>query len=173
MRVTFLFSNPRVWYKKFGNTILKIAEGVPFGHFSIQLDSLAGSYIYESIFPRSQKLPLKEWLTHYEPVYYTGWDVPDHMNGKVLEWLESMTGKRYALEQILFIAFCICFKWVDILFNTLSINHAKALVCTEYGSRFVERFTTFKLTKSHDKIGLKYMLYISKKIESSEVWKNE
>ena len=173
MTIRFLFANPLVWYKKLGNLLLQIGEQVPFGHFAIELEGYGEPRVYESIFPRSQKSKRSEWDKHYKVVAVYEWKVPQHLELAVYEWLNKQVGVRYAVEQIFFIGVTILFGWTNLIFNKLVINGNKAMVCTEYGSRLVERFWGFVPTESHDKIGLMDMKIISDRYENNVKWSVE
>ena len=110
MTIRFLFANPLVWYKKAGNFLLQIGEQVPFGHFAIELETYGEPKVYESLFPKSQKVNRSEWNKHYTIVKSYEWEVPEHLRFQVLEWLEKQVGVRYAIEQIIFIGLKICLK---------------------------------------------------------------
>lgn len=170
MIIRFLFANPKTWWKKAGNFLLQIGEIVDAGHFAIELETFGEPDVFESIFPRSQKLTRSEWDKHYTVVKQYQWEVPAHLQYKVMEWLNQNVGKRYAIEQIVFIGATILFGWINLIFNKLVLNGDKAMVCTEYGSRFAERFWGFVPTESHDKIGLKDMEIISDRYENNVKW---
>ena len=170
MIVRFLFANPLAGFKKIGNKILQVGEQVPFGHFAIELESYGDSKVYESVFPRSQKSTRSEWNNHYSLVKEYQWSVPDHLQYKVYEWLEKQVGIRYAVEQIIFIGLTIIFGWINLIFNKLILNGNRAMVCTELGSRFAERFWGFVPTESHDKIGLQDMDVLSLRYENNVKW---
>lgn len=173
MTIRFLFANPLVWYKKIGNFLLQFGEMVPFGHFAIELETSGEPEVYESIFPKSQKSKRSEWNKHYKVVSQYEWQVPEHLHSAVYEWLNKQVGIRYAIEQIVFIGITIIFGWINLFFNKLVINGNKAMICTEYGSRFAERFWGFVTTESHDKIGLNDMKVISQRYENNVKWSVE
>jgi hypothetical protein len=173
MIVKFYFADPLVWWKKPGNLLLKIGDEVSAGHFAIGLETYGEEQVYESVFPRSKKSPISEWLTHYKIVKQYQFYVPQHLQYKVLEWLEGYLNVRYAVEQILFIALCILFTPIDLLLRTAVLNHNKALVCTELGSRFIDRFFHFMIKKSHDRIGLNDMFRFSDCLEDKVMWKQD
>lgn len=172
MTIRFLFANPKTWYKKIGNRLLQIGELVPFGHFAIELETFGEPKVYESLFPKSQKVNRSEWNNHYELVKEYQWSVPEDLRFQVLEWLEKQVGIRYAVEQILFIGLTIIFGWLNLIFNKLVLNGNKAMVCTELGSRFAERFWGFVPTESHDKIGLQDMEVLSLRYENNVNWQS-
>jgi len=173
MTVRFLFANPLAWYKKAGNKLLQIGEIVNSGHFAIELDGYAEPKVYESLFPKSQKVTRSEWNKHYEVVKVYEWTVPDHLRFQVYEWLEKQVGIRYAIEQIIFIGLTIIFGWLNLIFNKLVLNGNKAMVCTELGSRFAEKFWGFIPTESHDKIGLQDMEVLSLRYENNVKWSSQ
>lgn len=172
MIVRFLFANPKTWYKKIGSRLLQIGELVPFGHFAIELETYGEPKVYESLFPKSQKVNRSEWNNHYELVKEYQWNVPEDLRFQVLEWLEKQVGIRYAVEQILFIGLTIIFGWLNLIFNKLVLNGNKAMVCTELGSRFAERFWGLVPTESHDKIGLQDMEVLSLRYENNVKWQS-
>jgi len=164
MRVKLILCNPTKWYKWLGNTLLKWADNVDSGHFAIELSSYSEPLIYESIFPRSIKSRISKWLSHYEIVEEIEIQIPSDLQGKVYFFLESLLNKPYSIPQIIYIAICIAFKPIDKILNWGILNHEQALICTEYGSRFLEKFIEIEIKESHDKIGLKdmqnYMRYL-------------
>jgi len=172
MIIRFLFANPLVWYKQAGNKLLKIGEIVPFGHFAIELETYGEPKVYESIFPKSQKVTRSEWNKHYSLVKQYQWNVPEHLQSQVYEWLEKQVGIRYAIEQIIFIGLAIIFGFLNLILNKLVLNGNKAMVCTELGSRFAERFWGFVPTESHDKIGLQDMEVLSLRYENNVKWQS-
>lgn len=173
MIVRFLFANPLVWYKQLGNKLLQFGEIVDFGHFAIELETFGEPKVYESIFPRSQRPTRSEWNKHYKIVKQYQWNVPTHLQSEVYEWLEKKVGIRYAIEQIFFIGLTIVFGWLNLIFNKLVLNGNKAMVCTELGSRFAEKFWCFVPTESHDKIGLKDMEVLSDRYENNVKWSSK
>ena len=171
MIVRFLFANPKTWYKKIGSRLLQIGELVPFGHFAIELETYGEPKVYESLFPKSQKVNRSEWNNHYELVKEYQWNVPEDLRFQVLEWLEKQVGIRYAVEQIFFIGATILLGWTNLIFNKLILNGNRAMVCSELLSKLAEKFWGFIATESHDKIGLKDVEVISDRYENNVTWK--
>lgn len=171
MKITFYYVNPVSKYKKFGNFILRSAEDTEYGHFAIGCTGPSNiETVYEAVFPRFHKISKEEFLLHYEIYDSISWEVPEDIQYRVFDFLEGFVGKRYALEQILFIGLTILLFPLNILFKSLSLNGNKALVCTELGSRFAEKFFGFVPKESHDKIGLKDMLVIGYKYKDIKKW---
>lgn len=173
MTIRFLFANPTAKWKQIGAWFLRVGEMVDAGHFAIQLETFQENVVYESLLPKSQKIPIKEWLTHYKVVKSYEWQVPTHLQFKVKEWLDSKVGIPYAISQIIIIGVCIILKPINaILFNVL-FNGEKTMICTEYGSRFIERFMRIRIKESHDKIGLWDMYEYSDRLELNPRWVDE
>lgn len=170
MIVKFYFADSTHAYKLPGTLAIKFFDGAISGHFAIGLETYGEEHVYESLFPKSRKLPISEWLKDYKIIKQHQFFVPNHLQYKVLEWLEGTVNIRYSVEQIFFIGLCILFKPLDYLLNTAVINHKKALICSETGSRFVDRFIYFKILESHDKIGVRDMEVISESLEDKIMW---
>jgi hypothetical protein len=164
MRVKLILCNSTKWYKWVGNELLKWADNSNSGHFAIELSSYSTPIIYESVLPKSKKSKISKWLQHYEITEELEIEVPPEYQGSVYFFLESLLNKPYAIDQIFFIGLCLLFHPLDKAFNWGVLNHEKALICTEYGSRFLEKFIQIEIKESHDKIGLndmkKYMNYL-------------
>jgi len=171
MKIGFAFANSIAWYKKPVNFLLRWADKSKEGHFALIYEGFT-ERTYESIWPKSHQISLEEWMTHYsvEEVFY--FEVPKHLEEEILPFLDSLLNKPYAFPQIFLLGICILFKPFNKLFGTAILNHEKALICTEYGSRFVERFMNYKLTKSHDNTGLSDMKKITLQLLVQKVqWK--
>ena len=57
--------------------------------------------------------------------------------------------------------------------NWAILNHKKALICTEVGSRFIESFTHIEIKESHDNVGVNDMFHYTRKMEKYPDWRNE
>lgn len=170
MKLTFYYANPTSFTHKIGNFILKVGEWVKFGHFAVGIESYSGNWIYEAVFPKTRKLEKKEWDKKYIVFSEISWEVPEEFAGKVLEFLEEMVGKRYAVEQILSIAVSIILFPLKYFIVGLNLNGARALVCTEVGSRLAARFWGFIPTGSHDEIGLSEMFSAGSRYKDNVKW---
>ncbi len=171
MRMTFYYCNPISKYKQLGNFILRAAEDSTYGHFAIGLKSkYSEEMVYEAVFPRFHKISKKEFLTHYRVEDEITWDVPNHVQFALLEFLESFVGVRYAIEQILFIGLAILFFPINMILKNVVLNGNKAIVCTELGSRVAEKFFGFMPKETHDKIGLSDMLLIGYRCKYIRKW---
>ena len=170
MTLRFLFANPLAWYKKPANCILKFGDRVGFGHFAIQLETFQENNVYESIWPKSIKTDLKTWLTHYSVSKSYEWQVPTHLQATVKEWLDSHLGRNYSMGQIFWIGICILLSPLNRLLIGALINQDKYLICTEYGSRFMERFMSIKIKETHDLVGLRDMFEYCEHLEMNPKW---
>lgn len=174
MVVRFLFCTPKTWYKWIGSEIIKLGEGVKAGHFAIEVEMYGDSKIYEAVFPKSKKSQLYDWMDHYKVVGEYEFHVPIHLEVDVVNFLNDLTGVKYSLSQIISIGLVAIFKPLDFVLKTMVINQKKALICTEVGSRFIERFFKLELNQSHDQIGIKDMYeYSDELILMENVWKKK
>jgi hypothetical protein len=172
MRVSFVICDPLAFSKQIGKWVIKEVDGAPGSHFAIRLDSYTGINYYEAVLPCSRKLKSDEWNKHYKIIKQFDFEVPSGMEYDVLTWLESMVGRPYSIAQLVLIAVSTMSMHLQLLFKGAILNHEKALICTEYGSRFVERFMNFHLQKSHDNIGVEDMYEISEALTHvKNLWK--
>lgn len=162
MKVSFLYANPTKWYKKIGAAILRWSDKSDYAHFAILIEYGQSEFVYESILPVSQRLNKYEWLGHYRIQNQITMDVPKYLEKDVLIWSSSMVGKPYSLAQLVLISMLLLFAPLRRILFMPILNHDKALICTEMGSRFIERFMTIKLEKSHDEIGLRDMVSLGR-----------
>lgn len=153
MVVRFLFCNSKTWWKQPGSALIRKVDGSDSSHFAVELITFTERIVYESVFPRARKIEKTEWAKHYSVTAYYDFEVPSYMQYKVKDWLESIVGIHYSVPQLLLIALCVL-KPLNKLLNWAILNHQQALICTEVGSRFLERFTHIKIKESHDKIGV-------------------
>jgi len=172
MVVRFLFCVPKSWIKWIGSELIKLGEGVRAGHFAIELEEYGESEIYEAVFPKSRKMKLYDWMDHYKVVGEYEFHVPIYLQDSVKQFLSEMVGINYSLGQIFTIGLVALFKPLDSFLRTRVINQKKALICTEVGSRFIERFFNLDLKQSHDQIGIKDMYdYSDELLLMENVWK--
>lgn len=172
MMISFLICDPTTWWKLAGSWLIKTVDRSSGSHFAIRCETYSGVKIYESVFPKSTRTPEEEWLKHYKIIKRYDFEVPAAHQASVLEWLESMVGVWYSVPQLALIALSIILKPLVFIFNRTILNHEKALICTELGSRFVEKFMRWIFTKSHDNIGVREMTYISGRLnKTARPWK--
>lgn len=166
MYIRFLFCNPKAKWKWIGSKLIRWADRTNASHFALEIEHISGKrYVYESVFPRSQKSEIHEWLTHYNVISVYTFHIPTQIQHKVYEWLESLVGKPYSIPQLVLIALCIL-KPINSLLQWAILNHDRALICTEVGSRFIEKFIQFPIKESHDKIGVFDMMEYSKEMST-------
>lgn len=172
MVIRFLFCTPKSWYKWIGSEIIKLGEGVNAGHFAIEVEMYGDSKIYEAVFPKSRKIALYDWMDHYKVVGEYEFHAPIHLETDIVDFLNDLTGVKYSISQIFTIGLVALFKPLDFILKTKVINQKNALICTEVGSRFVERFMDLRIDQSHDQIGISDMyLYSDMLLEKENVWK--
>jgi len=167
MKIRFNFSNSTVWWKQPGVKLIHLFDNVSVSHFSIELELISGEYIYESVFPKSRKITKEEWLTHNKLVHYYEWEVPSELQAHVFEFLEAQCDKWYSIPQLLLIAVTNLSRTANILLNWSYINKNNALICTELGAIFVQKFWKYKTEESLDKIGVHDMIQIALKYKKS------
>lgn len=153
MILRFVFANPKQWWKQGGASLLRWADQFPASHFAVELVTIKHHYVFESVFPRTRRLEKHEWNELWTEHSAYEFEVPQHLQWEVLAWLNHSVGKWYSLSQLLLIALCLIKPLNDKL-NWSILNHDRFLICTELGSRFIERFMKIVMIESHDKIGL-------------------
>lgn len=169
MRIHFLFAINRNWLL-FGAKLIAWAEKLPCSHFAIGVEYGDSFWVYESVFPKSRKIPYSKWVTKYNITHRFQYTVPLNFDqSKLYSWLESQLNKWYALDQILLIGITLLNSVADKISNKFVLNGAKYLICTEIGSRFAEKFMGYKMKESHDKVRLADMLNISLELENTKV----
>jgi hypothetical protein len=174
MKVTFLFCNPTQWWKQAGSWLIRVADKSPASHFAICIEHDSGrEVVYESVFPKSMKSSIEEWMRHNSLVAAFGFDVPRGKEYLVHEFLEARLGIWYSVPQLILIALCLI-KPLNKLLNWSILNHERALVCSEVGSRFLERFIEIQIKESHDKIGVRDMLEYTETLSTNGItWRDE
>ena len=173
MIVRFVFANPTEWWKQPGAALLRWADKVPAEHFAIQVESIVSNNYHESVFPKSRTLVGKKWEKKWIAYKKYEFEVPDHLQWQVMEWLLQQNNVWYSIPQLFLIALCFI-KPINDRLNWAILNHNRLLICTELGSRFIEKFMTIPIKESHDKIGLKDMFDLSETaagINSKRLWK--
>lgn len=170
MVVTFIFANSTKTLHKPVNFLIRWLDKSIAGHFAIGLQTDFSHTVFEAVAPRVRKItPYQEWLKYYTPVRTLSIAVPLDKYSSVLEWLEGMLGIRYGYEQIVFIAVCLIINPLNKLWNRVNLNYKKAVICTELGSRFIEKFLVYELKESHDKIGVRDMEKIITDLSKTEI----
>lgn len=168
-KITFLFADSTDWLHKPGGALIKFVEGSSAGHFAVLLETDYSKKVYEAVSPKARVLPFDEWSHKYQIKDSVSFDVPEDKLFDVVYWLESQVGVRYGYLQLPFILLCSLSPFLDKTFNETYLNHKKAIICTELGSRLIEKFLVYEIKESHDKIGIKDMDNICLDLRSSEI----
>lgn len=163
MKIHFIFCTSLEWWKAIGVFLIKFIDRVDSNHFAIVIEGYSEPKVYETTFPKYKISKYSDWIKSHRIDRQFTYDVPTHLQYKVVEWLESHNGKRYSVFQLLFIAAAI-FKPINKILNWGILNHDRALICTEVGSRFMEKFMGLIVKESHDKIGMFDLIKIVRKI---------
>jgi hypothetical protein len=173
MKVHFCFCYNVRWWAVLAPVISYFEKLKRVSHFAIVLEHSYGkTVVYESVWPRTQKVMLEDWLDKYEVATLFTFDVPNRKQYEVYDYLEAQVGKWYPFSQLLFILFAIINKTFEKISSRWVLNGHKHLICTELGSRFVEHFFNGIIKESHDRIGLKDMLQISEEYRIiKEIWR--
>jgi len=173
MIISFVICDPLSKHKQLGSWLIKKIDRSSGSHFAIKKESLAGVHYYDSVWPISKKSNEQDWLKKYKVIKSYSFDVPLHLQADVISFLESLVGIKYAIPQLALIALSILLWPLRKVIYKSILNHEKALICSEYGSRFVEKFMKFILLKSHDNIGVRDMEIMSRKLHKlSNPWKD-
>lgn len=170
MKVTFIFANTRISSHKFVNFLIKWIDKSKSGHFAILLDTDFTSNIFEAVSPKVREIKLDDWIKQYDAQSFTCFEVPEHKRADVIYWLKNMVGIRYGYGQVLLIGFFCIFKKLASIIPKVNLNYKSAVICTELGSRFIEKFLDYPLNKSHDEIGINDMEKIIEKISLGAKW---
>jgi hypothetical protein len=155
MTINFTFSDPLSWYRIPGAWFIRVVDGGQGSHFSVGVSGSDDIYVYEAVIPRSRVVPMKSWLGHNKVKVNYMFQVPKEIEADVIRFLDSLIRVPYSVPQLILIFLCKMLFPTNILLKGAIINHERALICTEVGSRFIEKFMNYKLTKSHDNTGVK------------------
>jgi hypothetical protein len=172
MKIHFVFCYNISWYA-FLSPIFSRLEGlVRISHFAIILENEFGKKtVYESVFPRTRKIDFDEWKKKYEMRKLFTFGGPREKQFEVFEWLEAQKGKHYPFSQLFFILFAMINKCFENISFGWVLNGSQWLICTELGSRFIDKFFVTDVKESHDRIGLRDMLNLSQELEvKKEIW---
>ncbi len=173
MIVRFMFGNPTAWWKQWGSKLIRKVDGSPASHFAIAVFSPSSpDFVYESVFPRFRKIRYDEWLKEYKLVKKVDFVVPKNLEFAVNDWLQMMIGVPYSVPQLALIAISLLGPLKKAL-NWAILNHKRALICTEVGSRFIEAFTHIEIKESHDNVGVNDMFTYTRNMEKYPNWRSE
>lgn len=170
MKVILLFANSKLPLHLPVNFLIRWLDKSKAGHFAIRVITSEFDIVYEAVAPKVRKvMPYDVWLKYYTPNHELEIPVPQSKEAEVTKWLESILGLRYGYEQIVLIGLCAIVKPFSSYLSKVILNHEKALICTELGSRFIEKFLVYKLKKSHDEIGVRDMEEIIDDLSKTEI----
>jgi hypothetical protein len=154
-----------------GGRFIAWAQGTKFSHCSTEIikDKGSASFIYESVFPKSRKLPLQEWLQTYDPVesYYLEVVDPDEQ-ARIISAAERNVGKRYSILQLVGIGIGLVFQLAQKALDNLSINSKKFLICSEFMSE-IQKAQGAKFSDSSDSIDLLEVRAQARKLKGLDV----
>lgn len=141
MKLTFIFSTKKHWWA-IGARFIEWADGVPFSHVCMQIETEAGSqpYIYEAIFPYSRRISKADWLAHGNvEVKSFEFDIQPWQMSLLRESLYEQIGKRYSVIELAMQGVGIAFKGLKKKINRISWKIENELICTEYAMRVIEK----------------------------------
>lgn len=170
MVVRFLFSNPREAWKQPGAWLIRRADRSKASHFAIAIFGFGTVFVYEAVFPKCRRLPYSEWINHNKIESFHDFEVPTYLEFEVNEWAKSIVGKWYSVPQLALIAVTII-EPLNKLLNWAILNHERQMICTEVGSRFIEKFMTLPIKESHDKIGVRDMYEYTDQLKQNPRWR--
>jgi hypothetical protein len=146
-----------------GGKLLQWAECIPFSHCAVMLEDEYGTVtVFESVWPKSRKIKIEEWLDHYKieesfdfPIHdiimYRGLNL--YLRGKLRRW--------YSTLQLVWIGIGLFIKPLNKVISKTKVNGSKHLICTEmtgdvfkrfYGASWNESTDTISLTETRDEI---------------------
>lgn len=170
MLVSYHFAKKIKGFKA-GGRFIAWAQGTEFSHCATEIIQSKGaaSFIYESVFPKSRKLPIQEWLQTYQPVesYYIEVLDPNEQ-ARIFSAAESNVGKRYSLLQLVGIGIGLVFQVAQKALDKLSINSKKFLICSEFMSE-IQKAQGAKFSDSSDSIDLLEVRAQARKLKGLDV----
>ena len=172
MILRFLFADSRKPYKKPGTWLIKKIDGGPAGHVALSLNFGGDEWVFESVLPESRVTRLEEWKKEYKTLLVYEFVVPESLEWSVLQWTESMLYKPYSVFQIILIGITRLFLPLQVLLKGAILNHERALVCTEFLSRFAVKFMSYDQKKTHDQFGVKDAHEMAERLADKAVWKD-
>ena len=173
MDVTFYFADNKVGWKKLGGEVIKDVEGTSFDHFAIGLGNDEDEVIYESVFPKSRAIFKNEWLEEYEVKYSFSFSIPTEKYIEVVDFLNSMLGKWYAVDQCIWIALITWFKIKKQFSDKVTLNGSINIICTELGYLFCKKFFKGEWNLNQDRVDLKDMFLISSELIHTNCWRQD
>ena len=155
MNVYFVFSDTKVWWKKLGCWLIKFIDKGSGSHFALGITNNEEIYYYESVLPKSRVISKEQFLAINEIKKQYLFAVPKELEKEVVRFLDSLVSRPYSIQQLILIFISKSLLPTNIFLKGAILNHEKSLICTEVGTRFIEQFMNYKLTKSHDNTGVK------------------
>jgi hypothetical protein len=170
MILTFYFVDVISGWKKLGANIIKGVEDIDFSHFAVGFFDGEEEVVYEAVFPYSQKLSKEEWIKHYKIIHEFRYDIPESKCLDVENFLETMVGKFYGVDQIVFIAFSIWFNIKKRFAQKALFNYDNRIICTELGYLFCKNFIQGYWNIDQDRVDLRDMYLIALRLDQVMVW---
>ena len=92
-----------------GARAIEWAEKIDFSHTAIILEDNDGLIeVYESVWPKSRKMPMSEWLCHYRLKHLYKFDVSDENKfSEMKQFLNDRIGVFYSVWQLVVIGFTV------------------------------------------------------------------
>jgi hypothetical protein len=153
-KVTFIFAkNKKKW--AFISRIIEKSEGLDFSHSAI----LIADTVYESVWPKSRKMNIKDWYKTYVPYGMYSFSCDELTQYRVKSQCESRTGIWYSWFQILMIYAGIICPFLNPYLEKINWNGHKYLICTElcgeiaannFGVKFEEELDNLSLRELRD-----------------------
>lgn len=129
---------------------IKKSEGTDFSHFAV----LDYQQVWESVFPRSRRIKLKDWFTHYKLVKIYEIEATTEQHSEFFKIVTANTPKDYSVFQLFLIW---CSNTIGVLehyLNFLLWNGNKALICSEYIAEPINKVFGYDFKKSIDLVGM-------------------
>jgi hypothetical protein len=169
MKIYAVFcSNKSKWMK--GGELIKWAEDISFSHCAVFIEDEHGrTEVYESVWPKSRKMPMEKWLEHYKVEEIYDFHVVDETMFRGIKlYLRGKLRRWYSTFQLFWIGIGLFIKPLNKFISKKPVNGSKHLICTEltgdvfkrfYGAKWDESTDTLSLRDTRDEIKRLWSIY--------------
>lgn len=155
MKATAIFCKSKSKWMH-GGKLLMWAEKIPFSHAAVLIEDQHGhQVVYESVWPKSRKMTLKEWEKHYQCVESYSFPIASMSDLHQMKFfMKSKLNKWYSVLQLAWIGVGMFINPLEKIVSTRPVNGSKHLICTELTGDFFAKFYGCKWLESTDTISL-------------------
>lgn len=138
-----------------GARAIEWAEKIDFSHTAIILEDNDGLIeVYESVWPKSRKMPMSKWLAHYRLKHIYKFEAVDEKQFlEMKQFLNDRIGVFYSVWQLVVIGLTFIAPLEKLLTGRV-VNGSKRLICTELVGDFFIKFFDCKWFEPTDTISL-------------------